>query len=52
MKRERQREGRTDDVEEELMIMGIRKWNKAAGGQKELRRNVMEARVQIGEQCL
>jgi hypothetical protein len=35
-------------VEDELMIIGIRKWYKVAGGQKELRRNVMEARVQNG----
>jgi len=36
-------------VEEELMIIGIRKWHKVAGGQRELRSNVMEARVQNGE---
>ena len=49
MKTGRPRERWTDDVEEELMIMGLRKWHKAAEGQKELRRNVIEARVQNGE---
>jgi hypothetical protein len=49
MKTGRPRNGWTDDVEDELIIMGIRKWHKVAGGQKELRRNVMEDRVQNGE---
>ena len=47
-KTERPREGKTDDVEEELRIIGIRKWHKMAIDQKELRRNVMKARVLNG----
>ena len=49
MKTERPREVWTDDMEEELRIIGIGKLHKMARGQKELRRNVMKARVLNGE---
>lgn len=42
MKTGRPRVGWTDGLGEELMIMGIRKWHKVAGGIEELGRNVME----------
>jgi hypothetical protein len=45
-------EKRSDEVEEDLMVMGIRNWHTVARDRKERRRIVMKAKVHDGQQCL
>ena len=42
----------TDEAEEDLKIMGIRNWHTLVTDRKEWRRNLWEAKVHDGLQCL
>jgi len=49
-KRHRPQKRRTNEVEEDLKIMGIRNWHKMATGLEEWKRTVLEAKVHNTEE--